>query len=80
MGVAGIAAALASNATAPMLDGLVSGVNFIAVIVATKVSRSVQRKPDVLRPLGYEIDESVYVMFRSLVLTGGEGEPINALR
>ena len=70
MGVAGITAALASNASALMLDGLFSGVNFIAAIVAAKVSKSVQRKPDMLRPFGYEIDEAVYVMFRSLVLTG----------
>ena len=70
MGAAGITAALASNATALMLDGLFSGVNFIAAVAAAKVSQSIQRKPDVLRPFGYEIDEAVYVMFRSLVLTG----------
>jgi predicted Co/Zn/Cd cation transporter (cation efflux family) len=70
MGAAGITAALASNASALMLDGLFSGVNFAAALVAAKVAQSVQRKPDVLRPFGYEIDEAVYVMFRSLVLTG----------
>ena len=70
MGAAGITAALASNATALMLDGLFSGVNFVAAVAAAKVSQSIQRKPDVLRPFGYEIDEAVYVMFRSLVLTG----------
>jgi len=70
MGVAGITAALASNASALMLDGLFSGVNFVAALVAARVSRSVSRQPDVLRPFGYEIDEAVYVMFRSLVLTG----------
>ncbi len=70
MGAAGIAAALASNASALMLDGLFSGVNFAAAVVAAKVAQSVSRKPDVLRPFGYEIDEPVYVMFRALVLTG----------
>jgi len=70
MGAAGITAALASNASALMLDGLFSGVNFVAAVVAAKVAQSVSRKPDVLRPFGYEIDEAVYVMFRSLVLTG----------
>ena len=70
MGAAGITAALASNASALMLDGLFSGVNFVAAVVAAKVVQSVSRKPDVLRPFGYEIDEAVYVMFRSLVLTG----------
>jgi predicted Co/Zn/Cd cation transporter (cation efflux family) len=70
MGAAGITAALLSNASALMLDGLFSGVNFVAAVVAAKVAQSVSRKPDVLRPFGYEIDEAVYVMFRSLVLTG----------
>ncbi|MFV1968717.1 MAG: cation transporter, partial [Pirellulaceae bacterium] len=70
MGAAGVTAALASDARALLLVGLFSGVNFVAAVVAAKVARSVQRKPDVLRPFGYEIDESVYVMFRSLVLTG----------
>jgi predicted Co/Zn/Cd cation transporter (cation efflux family) len=42
----------------------------VAAVVAAKVAQSVSRKPDVLRPFGYEIDEAVYVMFRSLVLTG----------
>lgn len=70
MGVAGISAALVSNASALMLDGLFSGVNFLAAVLAARVSRSIQRRPDVFRPFGYEIDESVYVMFRSLVLVG----------
>lgn len=70
MGVAGIWAAIASNASALMLDGLFSGVNFAAAVVAGKVSQSIRRPPDVLRPFGYEIDEAVYVMFRSLVLVG----------
>jgi predicted Co/Zn/Cd cation transporter (cation efflux family) len=66
MGAAGIVAAIASNASALMLDGLFSGVNFLAA----RVAASIQRKPDAVRPFGYEIDESMYVMFRSLVLTG----------
>ncbi len=70
MGVAGVAAALISNASALMLDGLFSGVNFLAAVFAAKVAARVQRRPDALRPFGYEIDEAVFVMFRSLVLTG----------
>lgn len=34
------------------------------------MATSIQRRPDALRPFGYEIDESVYAMFRALVLTG----------
>ena len=70
MGTAGIVAAIASNASALMLDGLFSGVNFLATLFATRVAASIQRKPDAVRPFGYEIDEPIYVMFRSLVLTG----------
>lgn len=70
MGVAGITAALLSNASALMLDGLFSGVNFLAAVFAAKVAESVQKKPDIMRPFGYEINEPMYVMFRSLVLTG----------
>jgi len=70
MGAAGITAAIASNATALMLDGLFSGVNFLAAVLAARVATSIKRKPDAMRPFGYEIDEPMYVMFRSLVLTG----------
>lgn len=70
MGVAGIVAAIGSHASALMLDGLFSGVNFIAAVMAARVAAAIQKKPSVIRPFGYEIDEAMYVMFRSLVLTG----------
>ncbi len=70
MGVAGIVAAIGSHASALMLDGLFSGVNFLAAVMAARVAASIQKKPNALRPFGYEIDESMYVMFRALVLTG----------
>ena len=70
MGVAGISAAMLSNASALMLDGLFSAVNFLAAIFAARVAQRVSRAPDSLRPFGYEIDEAVYVMFRALVLAG----------
>lgn len=70
MGIAGIIAATGSHASALMLDGLFSGVNFLAAVMAGRVAVSIQRKPSPLRPFGYEIDEPMYVMFRSLVLTG----------
>ncbi len=70
MGVAGVTAAIISNADALMLDGLFSGVNFLAAIFAARVASSVQRPADATRPFGYDIDEPVYIMFRSLVLTG----------
>ena len=70
MGAAGIVAAIGSHASALMLDGLFSGVNFLAAVLAARVAASIQQKPSSLRPFGYEIDEPMYVMFRSLVLTG----------
>lgn len=70
MGAAGIVAAIGSHASALMLDGLFSGVNFLAAVMAARVAASIQQKPNALRPFGYEIDESMYVMFRSLVLIG----------
>lgn len=70
MGAAGITAAIGSHASALMLDGLFSGVNFLAAVMAARVAASIEKRPNALRPFGYEIDESMYVMFRSLVLTG----------
>ena len=70
MAFAGVAAALLSNASALMLDGVFSGVNFLAAIFAARIATSVERQPDARRPFGYEIEEPIYVMFRSLVLSG----------
>jgi predicted Co/Zn/Cd cation transporter (cation efflux family) len=70
MGVAGVVAAIVSHATALVLDGLFSGVNFLAAVLAGRVAKSIRRPADANRPFGYEIDEPVYIMFRSLVLTG----------
>jgi len=42
MAQVGIAAAILSNASALMLDGLFSGVNFLAAVFAAKVAVSVQ--------------------------------------
>ncbi len=70
MAFSGVTAGIMSNTSALMLDGLFSGVNFLAAIFAAGVAASIHRKPDIMRPFGYEINEPMYVMFRSLVLTG----------
>ena len=70
MCVAGVVAALASRSDALLVDGLYSGVNFLAAIVAAFVGRSILRAPDRQRPFGYEADEAIYVTFRSLTLLG----------
>lgn len=70
MGCIGVVAALLANADALLLDGLFSGLNFLSALVAGRVAASVSRPPDASRPFGYEIDESVFVMFRGLLLSG----------
>ena len=70
MGVSGVTAAILSHADALMVDGLYSAVNFASAIVAGKVAASVMRAPDKRRPFGYDANESLYVLFRSLVLMG----------
>lgn len=46
MGAAGIVAAIGSHASALMLDGLFSGVNFLATVLAARVAASIQKKPN----------------------------------
>lgn len=70
MAVAGIAAAWLSNSDAVLIDGLYSGVNFAAAIVALRVGATIARRPDPSRPFGYDADEALYLTFRSLVLAG----------
>ncbi|MGV6847241.1 MAG: cation transporter [Marinibacterium sp.] len=70
MAGAGVLAGLLANSDALLLDGLFSGLNFATAVVAGWVATSIRRAPDRDRPFGYEIDESVFVMFRSLLLIG----------
>jgi len=70
MGVAGVVAYQLSHSDALLVDGLYSAVNFFSAIIAGRVAISVLRKPDQKRPFGYEVDEAIYVLFRSLVLLG----------
>lgn len=70
MGVAGVTTAYLSRSDALMIDGLYSLVNFVSAIIAMRVAKSVHRKPDATFPYGYYAHESLYVLFRSLVLLG----------
>jgi len=70
MAAAGITAAYLSHSDALLVDGLYSGVNFIAAIVAARVGMAVLRPPDQRYPFGYDAHESLYVTFRSLLLIG----------
>ena len=70
MAITGIAAAWLSHSDAVLIDGLYSGVNFAAAIVARRVGTAISRRPDRARPYGYDADEALYVTFRSMVLVG----------
>jgi len=70
MGISGVVAAQLSRSDALMVDGLYSAVNFVSAIIAGRVAVSVMRRPSQKRPFGYEVDEALYVLFRSLVLLG----------
>ncbi|WP_146348335.1 cation transporter [Phaeobacter marinintestinus] len=70
MGAAGILAAVLSNSTAIMMDGLFSLVGFTAAFLGRKISRRVDAGPDRLRPMGYAADEALFSTFRALSLLG----------
>lgn len=67
---AGIGAYLLSSASALILDALYSLISFVTAYVAGRVVRSVRRGPDRDNPFGRGGQESLYVLFRSLVLIG----------
>jgi predicted Co/Zn/Cd cation transporter (cation efflux family) len=70
MGAAGITAAQLSNSDALMVDGLYSGVNFCSAIIAGRVASSLLKPADKRMPFGYDANEALYILFRSLVLLG----------
>ncbi|TCL00015.1 divalent metal cation (Fe/Co/Zn/Cd) transporter [Shimia isoporae] len=70
MGVAGVAAAVLSNSTAILMDGMFSLIGFTSALIGRKISLNAGAAPDRFRPLGYAADEAVFVTFRSLSLIG----------
>ena len=70
MAIAGFAAHVASGSSALLLDGLYSAVLVGSSLIASRISRNVIRPPDRAWPYGYEGQEALYVLFRSLVLIG----------
>ncbi|WP_185465188.1 cation transporter [Synechococcus sp. BSA11S] len=70
MGVAGILASWWTQAQALALDGLVSGLNAMAIIVAARLSGSLGRPQDRRYPFGYWSLETIYLGGRSLMLLG----------
>ena len=70
MGAAGILAAWLSNSQALLVDGLFSLIGFAAAVLGARITAQARRGPDHNRPLGYAVDESLFVTFRALSLLG----------
>ena len=70
MTVAGFSAHVLTGSRALLLDGLYSAVLVGSSLIASRISRNVVRPPDRAWPYGYEGQEALYVLFRSLVLLG----------
>ena len=70
MAVAGLWVHVLSGSYALLLDGLYSAVMVGSGLVAARISRNVVRPPDRAYPYGYDGQEALYVLFRSLVLIG----------
>ena len=70
MALAGLLVHVLSGSYALLLDGLYSGMMVGSGLIAARISRNVARPPDRFYPYGYDGQEALYVMFRSLVLIG----------
>ena len=70
MTLAGFSAHVLTGSNALLLDGLYSAVLVGSSLIASRISRNVVRPPDRAWPYGYEGQEALYVLFRSLVLLG----------
>ena len=70
MTLAGFVAHVLTGSSALLLDGLYSAVWVGSSLIASRISRNVVRPPDRAWPYGYEGQEALYVLFRSLVLLG----------
>ena len=70
MTMAGFSAHVLTGSNALLLDGLYSAVLVGSSLIASRISVNVVRPPDRAWPYGYEGQEALYVLFRSLVLLG----------
>ena len=70
MAVAGTLTCWLCNAQALALDGLVSGLNALMILVAERLSRQFSRPADRRYPFGYWSLETLYTGSRSLLLLG----------
>lgn len=70
MCVAGVAAGVAANSKAIMMDGLFSLIGFGSALLGRRVSRRLGNAPDKFRPMGYAAEESLFTTFRALTVVG----------
>ena len=70
MAVAGVGVHVLSGSYALLLDGLYSAVMVGSGLVASRISTNLVRPPNRAYPYGYDGQEALYVLFRSLVLIG----------
>ena len=70
MAAMGISVYALSGSEALLLDGLYSGVMAASSFIAARIGANVVRPPDRAHPYGYDGQEALYVLFRSLVLIG----------
>jgi predicted Co/Zn/Cd cation transporter (cation efflux family) len=70
MAAMGISVYALSSSEALLLDGLLSGVMAASSFIAARFGSNVVRPADRAYPYGYDGQEALYVLFRSLVLIG----------
>ena len=70
MALAGFSAHVRTESSALLLDGLYSAVLVGSSLNVSRISRNVMRPQDRAWPYSYEVQEALYVLFRSLVLLG----------
>ena len=70
MAAMGISVYALSGSEALLLDGLYSGMMAASSFIAARIGANVVRPPDRAYPYGYDGQEALYVLFRSLVLIG----------
>ncbi len=69
--VMGLVAYALSASDALLLDGLYSAVMALTSLIAARIGANVVQPPNRAWPYGYDGQEALYVLFRSLLLIGG---------
>lgn len=68
MAIGGIVLFIFSNSKAVLIDGLFSFIQFIATMIAVKISRDLETTSKKKYPLGQYSKETLYVLFKSILI------------